>query len=92
MLICHIKDYFKINGKQRIQMPRKRKYVRFKIYERKIKSPFLIYEYFESILTPKDNGKQNPDESYTNKQKKHVACCCLSHTWVKILSTVLLIV
>ena len=27
---CHIKDYFKINGKQRIIMPRKREYVKFK--------------------------------------------------------------
>ena len=23
---------------------------------------------------PQDNGKQNPDQSYTNKCQKHVAC------------------
>ena len=23
---------------------------------------------------PEDNGKQNPDESYTNKYQKYVAC------------------
>ena len=29
---------------------------------------------FESILVPEDNGKQNSNESYTNKYKKHIAC------------------
>ena len=49
------------------KMPKKGEYVRFKNYERKIKPPFMIYRDFESILGPEDNGKQNPDESYTNK-------------------------
>ena len=47
-------------------MYKKDKYVTFKNYERKIKSQFMIYADFESILVPKDNGKQNPD-AYTNK-------------------------
>ena len=34
----------------------------------------MIYVDFESILVPEDNGKQNPNESYTNKYKKCVAC------------------
>ena len=57
-------------------MPKKGKYVTFKYFERKMKSPFLfmIYADFESILVPEDNGKQNPNESYTNKYQKHVAC------------------
>ena len=63
----HHKDCFKINGKQNIQIPKKSEYVRFKNYERKIKSPFMIYADFESILVPEDNEKQNPNESYTNK-------------------------
>ena len=42
----HTKDCFKINGKQRIVMPRKCIYVKFKNYERKIKSPFIIYADF----------------------------------------------
>ena len=33
----------------------------------------MIYAYFESILAAEDNGKQNPNESYTNKYQKHVA-------------------
>ena len=33
-------------------------YVRFKDYERKVKSPFIICTDFESILVPEDNGKQ----------------------------------
>ena len=28
---------------------------------------------FESILLSEDNGKQNPEESYTNKYQKHIA-------------------
>ena len=70
----HIKDCFKINGKQRIIMPKKGEYVKFKNFERKIKSPFMIYADFESILVPEDNGKQNPNKFYTNKYQKHVAC------------------
>ena len=67
MLKRHIKDCFKINGKQIIIMPKKGKYVGIENFQRKIKSPFMVYEDFESILIPDDGGKQNPDESYTNK-------------------------
>ena len=48
-----------------IKISKKWKYVRFKNFERKIKSPFIIYADFESILVPEDNGKQIPAESYT---------------------------
>ena len=34
----------------------------------------MIYADFESILMPEDKGKQNPNETYTNKYQKHVAC------------------
>ena len=34
----------------------------------------MIYADLESILVPEDNGKQNPNESYTIKYQKHVAC------------------
>ena len=54
-------------------MPKKGEYVKFKNYERKIKSPFIIYVDFERILVPENNGKQNPEESYTNKYKKDFA-------------------
>ena len=55
-------------------MSRKGKYVEFKNYDRKIKSPFIIYADWESILVSKGNGKQNPDEPYTNKYQKYIAC------------------
>ena len=42
----HIKDRFKIKGKQMIIMPKKGEYVTFKNYERKIKSPSMIYADF----------------------------------------------
>ena len=71
---CHINDCFKINGKQNIKMPKIGEYVKSKNYERKIKSPFMIYADFQSILVPEYNGKQNPDESYTNKYQKHISC------------------
>ena len=49
-----IKDCFKINGKQIIVMHEKGKYVKFKNDERKIKSSFITYAYFEGILVPED--------------------------------------
>ena len=70
----HIKDCFKINGKQRIIIPKKSEYVKFKSFERKMKSSFMIYADFDRVLAPEDNGKQNPNESYTNKYEKHVVC------------------
>ena len=69
----HIKDYCKINSKQRIIMPKKDECVKFKNYERKIKSPFMIYTDFKSTSVPENNGKQNSKESYTNKYQKHIA-------------------
>ena len=55
-------------------MSKNGKYIKFKNLEVKIKSPFKIYAEFESILVPEHNGKQNPNESQTNKYQKHVGC------------------
>ena len=33
----------------------------------------MIYADFESIRVSEDNGKQSPNESFTNKYQKHVA-------------------
>ena len=55
-------------------MPKKGEYAKFKNFERKTKSPFMVYADFEIILVPEDNEKQNPNRSYTNKYQKHVAC------------------
>ena len=49
-----------------------------KILERKVKSPFMIYADFESILVPEDNGKQNPEESYTNIKNMLLAVMALN--------------
>ena len=54
-------------------MPTKGKYVKFKNYERKIKSPFTIYLDFECILVPENNGKQNPKEYFADKYQQHIA-------------------
>ena len=34
----------------------------------------MIYVDFVCILVSEDNGKENPEKSYTNKYQKHVAC------------------
>ena len=74
ILKCHVKDCFKINGKQMTKMSKNGGYVRFK--KRKIKSPVMIYADFESILVSEDNENQNLYRSHTNKYQKHVACSC----------------
>ena len=55
-------------------MSKKGEYFKFKNYERKINSSFMICAYFESTVKSEDNGKENPEESYTNKYQKHIAC------------------
>ena len=70
----HSKDCFKINGKQRITMPKKGEYVKFRNYGRKIKSSFMINAEFEIILVSEGNGKQNPEQFYTSKYQKHITC------------------
>ena len=49
-LKCHIKDCFKINDKQAIKMPKKGAYIQVKNFGQTIKSQFVIYADFESIL------------------------------------------
>ena len=56
-----------------IKVPKKSEYCKFKNFERKLKSPFMIYADFESILILEDNEKQNL-ESYTDKYQSRVAC------------------
>ena len=70
----HIKDCVKINSKKRTIKLKKGEYVKFRNYERKIKSAFIIYADFESIFVPEDNEKQNPEEPCTKKYQKHIAC------------------
>ena len=38
-------------------MPKKGEYIKFKNLERKVKSAFVIYVDFESILVPEENEK-----------------------------------
>ena len=57
-------------------MPKIGENVKFLNFEIKIKSSFMIYADFQIILVPEGNGKQNPNESYTRKYQKHVACSC----------------
>ena len=51
----HIKDCFEINSKQNNKIPKTGEYVKFKNYERKVKSPSIIHRDFERILVSEDN-------------------------------------
>ena len=53
-------------------MQKKGEYVRFKSFEEKIKSSFMIYADFECILVPEDNGKPIFIESCANNYQKRV--------------------
>ena len=55
---CRRKNVFKITDKQMVKMPKKGEYVKFKNFQRTIKSPFMIYTDFEIFLVPEDSGKQ----------------------------------
>ena len=55
-------------------MPKTGESIKFKYYERKINSSFMIYADFEIMYVTEDNGKQNPKEYYADKYKKHIAC------------------
>ena len=55
-------------------MPKKDENIKFKNFDGKMISPFMIYADFESVLVPEDNEKQNPNESYTTKYQKHIGC------------------
>ena len=67
----------------------------FIIYFHILNFTFMIYANFESILVPDDDGKQNPEESYTNKYQEHIACSygyklvCLDHKFSKPFKTYL---
>ena len=67
ILKSQVKHCLKINGRHKIKMPKKAEYVRFKKYDRKIKSPFMIYAELESTLVLEDNGRQDRNESYNVK-------------------------
>ena len=62
-------------------MSEKEKAVKFKNYEGKAKSPFMIYANFASILVPKNIGKENLTVSYTNK---HQTCVVYSYGYKSV--------
>ena len=88
-------------------MQKKCEYVKLKNYERKIKSSFITYADFESILVPENNGKEHPEASYTNKKQNIILLAVIAlnqyalmislvsllrHTETKMKYTILLVV
>ena len=59
----HVNDCFEITRKQMIKMAKNGETFKFKNSSRKIKSLFMIFADFESILTPENKEKQNPNDS-----------------------------
>ena len=59
-------------------MPEKDEYVKFKNYERKTESLFMIYADFERTLVPEYNEKENPRVLY--KQTSKTYCCSYGYT------------
>ena len=55
--IKEVKHFFHYCLQVRCITPKKGKYVKLKKYDRKIKSTFMIYADFESILVPENDGK-----------------------------------
>ena len=51
----------------------------------------MVHANFESILVPEDNGKQNPNDFYTNKYQKYVACIMVINSYVLIINLVSLL-
>ena len=57
----------------------------------------MIHADFEKMLVPDDTGKQNPEESCTNKYQKHITCSynnrllCVDDKFIKPFNTYLLI-
>ena len=74
ILKCHIKDCFKINGNQRIIMPKKVNMLNSKIMKKKSHGLYIIYANVQSILVAESNGKQNPEECYTSKYQGPIGC------------------
>ena len=50
-------------------MPKQGKYIKFRNFKGKIKSPFMIYAGFESIFVPEGNTKQNSNKTYLTNIK-----------------------
>ena len=72
ILINHRKNCLIINKKQNIIMPKFGSKVFFKNYHKMIKSPFVIYCDFESILQPIDLVKEDEKTtSYTTEYQNH---------------------
>ena len=71
-------------------MHKKGEFVKFKNYDRKVKSLFLIYPDFEGILLSENNAKQISEGSYANKyQKKKLFTFMDINQYVKALKTYL---
>ena len=85
------KSCFKVDSKQKIIISKKIDYVQFKNYEKKLKSQFISYANFESILVPEDNGKRNPEGSYTKYIKNILVEAMAINCYVFMMSLVSLL-
>ena len=57
-----------------IEMPKEGTKLRFENYHKQLKSPYIIYADFESIIEKMEGPENSPQQSSTRKTSHHIAC------------------
>ena len=83
ILKCPTKECFKINAKQRIKLPKKYAYTKFKHDGRKINSSFIMYSDYESTLVAEHNEIKNQKDSTGKKYQTNTSSTILQK-WVSV--------
>ena len=73
---------------KRLRWLKKMNMLNSRIFFTKMKSPFMIYAYFERALVPTDNGKQNPNESWLTNIKNMLPVVMVINYYVLIINLV----
>ena len=74
-LLTEHKPYCQPHGPQKIKMPtEENKYLKFTDYHHQLKSPFVIYADFESILNKVSSCEPDTDKSHTTPTEVHTPC------------------
>ena len=97
ILLNHVNNCLKINGKQAISMPKEGENIlKFNNYNKQLPVPFVIYADFEAIMIPVEKTKEYEceDGSYTKDYQTHEDCgcgyivvCCYEDKYSKLIQT-----
>ena len=64
-------EYCYSNEVVKVEMPKERSSLSFKISNRSMRVPFIVYADFESFIKPIDTCEPNPEVSHTKPYQKH---------------------